>query len=415
MNPGDFVKLRLSDREIEGTLLESYDPSIILIKLDSGYNIGIPKDHVFDSIVLKSRVSKAVTSFKPRTDLPGVALIVTGGTIASKLDPTTGGVYSLTSVKEFAQFYPELFNLVSVTIDVPFMKSSENMTSHDWIALAECVKKHLDDPAIQGIILTHGTDTLHYTSAALSFFLSHVNKPVVLTYSQRSSDRASSDAALNLKCAAQMALSDCAEIMLVGHASMNDDFCYAFRGTKVRKLHSSRRDAFKAVNTLPIAKVWPEKIEFLSHFKARHSGASELDAVFNDKVALLTFYPGQSADIIDYYRMHGYKGLVISMAGLGHVPAGSAEHSWVPALKKAIREGIIICGAAQTIYGRLDPLVYSIGRELEKVGVLFLEDMLAETAFVKLGWVLGHRGWKLKVKDKMLENVAGEFNHLLTE
>jgi len=417
MKPGDFVKLRLSDRELEGTLLESYDSSVLLVKLSSGYNIGIPKDHVFDSVVLKpyepAKVAKAPISKK---DLPAIALIATGGTIASKLDPKTGAAYGLTDVDEFARFYPDLFNMVSVAaIDVPFMKSSENMLPSDWIILAECVKKHLDNPAIKGIILTHGTDTLHYTSAALSFFLSNVNKPVVLTYSQRSIDRASSDASLNLKCAARMALSECAQVMLVGHASINDDFCYAFHGTKVRKMHTSRRDAFKAINTGPIAKVWPDKVEFVSHFKARHSNKAELDAVFNDKVALLTFYPGQSQDIIDYYRMHGYKGLVISMTGLGHVAAGSVEHSWVPALKKAVKEGMVICGAAQTLYGRLDPLVYSIGRELEKTGIVFLEDMLPETAFVKLGWVLGHRGWKTAIKEKMLHNFAGELNPILTD
>lgn len=417
MKAGDFVKLRLSDRELEGTLLESYDSSVLLIKLSSGYNIGIPKDHVFDSIVLKAyEPDKLSKSLFAKKDLPSIALIATGGTIASKLDPKTGAAYGLTEIGEFARFYPDLFNMVSVAaIDVPFMKSSENMNSGDWILLAECIKKHLDNPSIKGVILTHGTDTLHYSSAALSFFLKNINKPVVLTYSQRSIDRASSDAALNLRCAARMALSDCAQVMLVGHASMNDDFCYAFPGTKVRKMHTSRRDAFKAINTGPIAKVWPDRVEFVSHFKARHSGKVELDAVFNDKVALLSFYPGQSPDIIDYYRMHGYKGLVISMTGLGHVAAGSVEHSWTTALKKAVREGMTICGAAQTVYGRLDPLVYSIGRELEKSGVIFLEDMLAETAFVKLGWVLGHRGWKTTIKEKMLHDFAGELNPILTD
>ncbi len=416
MNPGDLVKLRLAREEVEGTLLESYEPSVVLIKLKSGYNIGIPKDHIFGEEVIRVHESKKVKSeIVQKKGLPSIGLVMTGGTIASKLDPTTGGAYGLTNVNEFARFYPKFFEMVNVKhIEVPFMKSSENMAHEDWIVLAETVKKLLDDSEVKGVILTHGTDTLHYTAAALSFFLRDLNKPVVLTYSQRSSDRASSDADLNLRCAAQMALSECAEIILVGHADINDDFCYALRGTKARKMHTSRRDAFKPINTGPIAKVWPDKVEFLSQFKARHNGKAELDAVFNDKIALITFYPGQSPDILDYYRMHGYKGLVIGMTGLGHVATSDAG-GWVPALKKAIREGLVICGAAQTIYGRLNPLVYSIGRELEKTGVIFLEDMLAETAFVKLGWVLGHRGWKTNVKEKMLHNFAGEFNPLLTE
>ncbi len=313
MNVGDFVRLRLAREELECTLLESYDSSIYLVKLKSGYNIGIPKENVLGFEVLKKYQSIEKKIEIPKSKgLPSIGLIVTGGTMASKLDPATGGVKALTDIREFAKFYPKLFNKVNVkTIEVPFMKLSENMGPEDWLALAGSVKKMLEDNEIKGIIITHGTDTLHYTSAALSFFLGKLNKPVVLTYSQRSIDRASSDAELNLECAVRFALSDCAEVVIVGHADMNDEFCYALRGTKVRKMHTSRRDAFKAINCEPLAKVWPDKVTFLSQFKARHPGASEIDAVFNDKVALVNFYPGQSADIIDYYRMHGFKGLVI--------------------------------------------------------------------------------------------------------
>ncbi len=414
MNPGDLVRLRLAREEVECTILESHEPSIVLVKLASGYNIGIPKEHIFGSHVLrKSKKPLRIEAPPQNKSLPSIGLVATGGTIASKLDPKTGAVSALTDVREFAQFYPELFKIANVKkINVPFMKLSENMTSDDWIILADNVKKLVDDPDILGVIVTHGTDTLHYTSAALSFFLRNLTKPIVLTYAQRSIDRASSDADLNLRCAARFALSDCAEVVIVGHADLNDNFCYALRGTKVRKMHTSRRDAFKPINCEPLAKVWSDKVEFLSVFKARHTGKTELDACFNDKIALVKFYPGQSTDIVDYYRMHGYKGIVIEMAGLGHVSVGG-EFSWVPAIKKAIREGMIVCGAAQTIYGRLEPKIYSTGRELDKTGVIFLEDMLAETAFVKLGWILGHRGWKEHAREKMLENVAGEFNPLL--
>jgi len=313
------------------------------------------------------------------------------------------------------KFYPEMFDIVDVkNIEVPFMTSSESMTSDNWIKIAEAVKPMLDDPEIKGVIVTHGTDFLHYTSAALSFFLRNLNKPVVLTYSQRSIDRASSDATLNLQCAARMALSDAAEVMLVGHANSSDEYCYAMRGSKVRKLHSSRRDAFKPVNTKEIAKVTPEKVEFISEYRKRNNGKVELDVQYTDKVALIKFYPGQSADILDYYALK-CKGVVIEVGGLGHLPPSEAQHSWIPSLKKHIKNGLVVCGAAQTVYGRLNPLVYSNGRELVDAGVIFLEDMLSECALVKLGWVLGHYGWKGKVKDKMLENVSGELNDRLIE
>ena len=293
------------------------------------------------------------------------------------------------------------------------MIASESMTPDHWIKIAESVEKMLIDKDIEGVIVTHGTDFLGYTAAALSFFLRNLNKPVVLTYSQRSIDRASSDANLNLQCAARMAISDCAEVMIVGHATINDDFCFAMPGNRTRKLHSSRRDAFKPVNDIPIAKVWPDKVEFIRVYKKRDDKRKvELDINFNDKVALVKYYPGQSSDILDYYALK-HKGIVIEAAGLGHLPVTEASTNWIPRLKKHIKEGFSVCAAAQTIYGRLDPYVYSNGRELVDAGVIFLDDMLAETALVKLGWVLGHRGWIGKVKEKMLENFAGEIGDRL--
>lgn len=408
---GDLAKFRLAQEELEGTLLESADSTVALVKLASGYNIGIPKEHVLASRVLKRASEETKHQPVPQhTGLPSIGLVVTGGTIAAKLNPKTGGASWLTDVGELARFYPDLFERVHVkNLNVPFMTSSEAMTSEHWIAIAKAVKEMLDDTEIRGVIVTHGTDFLHYTAAALSYFLPNVPKPVVLTYSQRSIDRASSDAHLNLQCAATMALSDAAEIMLVGHATINDDYCYALRGTKVRKLHSSRRDAFQPVNTEPLAKVWPDRLEFLESYRKRSSEKPVLDTAFTDKVALVKFYPGQDASILDFYALK-YKGVVIEVGGLGHLPPNEAKHNWVPALKKHIRQGFVVCAAAQTTYGRLDPYVYSNGRELVDAGVIFLEDMLPETALVKLGFVLGHYGWKGKIKEKMLENIAGELN-----
>lgn len=434
--PGDLVKLRLAQEEKEGTVLMSPDSSLILLKLPSGYNIGIPKENILACKTMKKYAPLETSRILSERDLildsaqepgfrvldktapaavqkegkPAIGLIVTGGTIASKLDPKTGGAKPLTSASEFAHSYPELFTQSYVKrLEIPFLIASESMDSTYWIRIATVVKGMLDDPEIKGVVVTHGTDTLHYTAAALSFFLRGLTKPVVLTYSQRSIDRASSDAHLNLQCAATMALSEAAEVMLVGHGSVNDDFCFALRGTKVRKMHSSRRDAFQPVNSEPIAKVWADKIEFLGSYTKRREGKTELDTEFTDKIALVKFYPGQDASILDFYALK-YKGVVIESLGLGHVGTSESHHSWIPALKKHIRQGLIVCAAAQTTYGRLDPYVYSNGRELIDAGVIFLEDMLAETAFVKLGFVLGHFGWKGKVKEKMLENMSGELN-----
>ena len=270
-------------------------------------------------------------------------------------------------------------------LEVPFMKGSESMDYKDWQKIAKAAAEILNNDNVKGLIITHGTDFLHYTSSALSFFLKNLNKPVVLTYSQRSSDRASSDASLNLECAALAAVSDIAEVMLVGHASTNDDFCYAMPGAKVRKFHASRRDAFKVVNGKPFAKVFTDRIEILSDFNMRRKGKVKLDNKFEEKIAIIKFYPGQNPSILDYYSKQNYKGLIIEVSGLGHLPVGEARQSWIKKLNEVQRKGMIICATAQTIYGRLNPLVYSNGRELLRTGIIFLEDMLAETAFVKLG------------------------------
>ncbi len=413
--PGDYVEIHLMKTIYEGILLEvpKSEKGVVLLKLDSGYNIGFNKKNIVEIRVLKKvREKKEELKLEKDSKKPNIAMIITGGTIAARLNPTKGGVDWLTEPESLFKFYPGLFEKVNVLkVEVPFMKASEDMDFKDWQKIARIAEKLLNNQNIKGIIITHGTDFLHYTSAALSFFLGKVNKPVVLTYSQRSVDRASSDANLNLQCAALAAISDIAEVMIVGHASSNDDFCYAMPGTKVRKLHTSKRDAFKVINAKPFAKISQETIERISDYNIRNKNKVKTDLKFEDKVALVKFYPGQNPDILDFYVKKKYKGIVLEMSGLGHVATKRARLGWTKKLKEVQNKGLIICGVSQCIYGRADPLVYSNGREILETGVIYLEDMLAETALVKLGWVLGHKGWN--VKEKMLENIAGEINDRL--
>ena len=420
---GDKVRVILSNEEYLGTLLESSDDekSITLLKLDSGYNIGIKKKDILEIEILKKLVEKKEKAEVKRDfEKPNIAMIITGGTIAARLNPRKGGVDWLDSPESLFKFYPELFEKVNVLkVEVPFMKASEDMGFMDWKKIAKTTEKLLNDGNIKGVIITHGTDFLHYTSSALSFFLRNLNKPVVLTYSQRSIDRASSDANLNLQCAALAAISDIAEVMLIGHANSDDDFCYAMPGTKVRKMHTSRRDAFKVVNSKPFAKIFPDKIEKIFNYGIRDNGRKlKADLKFEEKVALIKIYPGQNPNILDYYIKNKYKGVVLEMSGLGHCPTRRARNAWTNRLKEVQKKGLVVCAVSQCIYGRTDPLVYSNGREILSTGVIYLEDMLAETALVKLGWVLGHPEWAKNreiVKEKMLKNFAGELNDRLEE
>ncbi len=423
-SPGEIIVLTTKqNEEIKGTILPSFDNKILLIKLKSGYNIGIEKNSI--KLITKTGHAEEIKfpeiDIEQKKNLPGISMIITGGTIGAKVDYVTGAVKWLNKPKELFAISPGMLDIVDINdIEIPFTKGSENMIPKNWIDIAKIAAKFLNKKENNGLIITHGTDTLHYTAAALSFMLKNLNKPVVLTYSQRSPDRGSTDAALNLICAASMAKSNIAEVMLVGHGSIDDNYCLAIRGTKVRKMHTSRRDTFRPINDIPIAEINEKgEINILNenYRKKNDDGNNKViaDTEFEEKIALIKYCPGADSDILNYYINKKYKGIIIEMTGLGQIATSESEMNWLPLIKKAIDNGITICAAAQTIYGRLDPFVYSTGREIEQLGVIYLEDMLPETAYVKLGWVLGHTNKKEKIREMMLENVAGEFNKRIEE
>lgn len=421
---GDLVSIKTDKDEFEGTIIPSFDSSIILLKLSSGYNLGVEKSEI---ISIKKEGSKKAEQFpeakqvgkekKTRSEKPGISIVITGGTISSRLDYNTGAVTPLISPDQLFFLAPKLLETVKINkIERPFTLLSENMHPEKWKEIAVIAAELLNKKENKGIIITHGTDTLHYTAAALSFMLKNVNKPVVLTYSQKSTDRGSTDTVLNLTCSGFAAISDIAEVMLIGHASQDDDKCYAIHGTKARKMHTSRRDAFRPINDIALAEIDSEgKIKTNRKYNKRDDSKKVIaDTAFEDKIAFIKAYPGADPRILDHYANEGYKGIIIEATGLGHVSL-EGKYNWIPYIKEAIKSGITVCFAPQTIYGRLDPYVYSTGRELLEAGVIFLEDIIPETAYVKLGWVLGHEKDPKKIKDLMLQNIANEFNPKISE
>ncbi len=415
-NAGDFVELKTKDRSWDGFILESYNPEILLLKLETGYNIGIREESVLSAKLIKKAGKKVKDNFKieKNKNLRNVVVIITGGTISSRLDPKTGGVL-FTGAEEILNISPDLQNVCNIVKVVrPFMKWSEDMSSVDWKKLAEICEKELNSEKVDGLIITHGTDFLHYTASALSFFIKNLNKPIALTCSQRSIDRASTDADLNLVCAAKFAVSDVAEVALIAHEDLHDENCLAMPATKVRKMHTSRRDAFKVVNDSPIARINLDRFDILKEFKMRdNKKVVKIDSKFNDKVAVVKIVPGQDPDVLDYYKEKGYKGIILEVAGIGQIPGKDGRYNWLPKIKKLINDGMAIFAVAQTIYGRLNSNVYSRGRDIADCGVIYLGDMLSETAYIKLGWVLGHKAWYYdseKIKEKMLTNISDEFN-----
>lgn len=417
---GDRVRVEKSKEFFEGIYLPSPEKGTFLLKLDNGYNVGfVLKEILKIKLIEKKKRLKTHFELVESGQKKTIGLVMLGGTISAKLNPGKGGVDWVDTPEELFNIYPELFENVNVRVESPFMKGSENMDFKDWQKVAKVVHKMLNDKNICGVIVTQGTDTLHYTTSALSFFLRNLNKPVAVTYSQRSIDRASSDALLNLKCSIQVATSNIAEVLAVGHANEDDDFCYGIIGTKVRKLHSSKRSAFKSINIKPALKIFENKIEFISNVNPRNENKKvELDNCFEEKVGIIKFYPGQDPSILDYYLKNKYKGIIIEFFGIGNIAVGGSRKSWTTKLKEVMKKGMIVCATPQTIYGRLQPLVYVTGRELVDSGIIFLEDMLTETAFVKLGWVLGHKEWSKNqklVKEKMLFNFANEINYRILE
>ncbi len=419
INPGIKVQVKTSKGTFEGVLMprtELSDKDHIVIKLSNGYNIGISKDDIKElkEIAEKEKI-RHLKKVKFDSSKPAISLVSTGGTITSKVDYKTGGVFPYTKPGELLADVPELGNFVNIKhIHSPFQLLSEDMSSEEWAKIAEQVYKDLNSKDIEGVIVTHGTDTLHYTAAALSFMLRNLNKPVALIGAQRSSDRGSFDGAMNLVCGAHYALSDIAEVAIVMHGSTEDKYCIANRGTKVRKMHSSRRDTFRPINEFPLAKIWPDGniiIENSNH-NTRSDSKVELDTKFEEKVALVYSYPGSNPKVLEYYLEQGYKGVILAGTGFGHVSTQPLhkKFSWIPVIKNAINKGMFIGMTTQTLYGKTDPCVYSAGRLLMDAGVVYLKDLLPETAYVKLGWVLGHTKNLENAREMMLTNYANEFN-----
>ena len=409
---GQRISVTKGKEHFEGLLMpkSSGSPDALVIKLDNGYNIGID----FKNAKIKKLNEKRELGSKPKglefdSSKPKVALITTGGTITSKVDYRTGAVHMLMKPEEFLMNVPELKEIVNISkIVSPFSIASEDMDYKTWQTLATLTAKELNKDN-KGVILTHGTDVLHFTSAALSFMLPNLTKPLVIAGAQRSSDRGSADTAMNLICASHTALSDIAEVGICMHASSEDNYCLFNRGTKVRKMHTSRRDAFRPINDLPLAKVWPNgKIEVTNEYRKRSDGKVKADIKFEEKVALVKAYPGSDPDYLKFFVDKKYKGIVIEATGLGHVPT-QAKKSWIPAVKKIAKDLPIVI-TSQTLYGRTNPNVYSNLRTLADAGAIFGEDMLPETAYIKLGWVLGHTKDMEKIKELMTKNLVGEIS-----
>ena len=405
---GDLVKIT-SELTYSGILMpryESGDESHIVLKLKSGYNIGIEFEKIEKLEKTGERQSNNENSqtIEKNEELPKILLLSTGGTIASKVDYRTGAVTPALSAAELYEAVPEIAKIANVDAEVLFSEYSENLQPEHWLEIAKKLDSIVDSDYV-GVIIAHGTDTMHYSSAFLSFALSGFKKPITLVGSQRSSDRPSSDAALNLISATKFLVNTKSKgVFVVMHQNESDDAVACHLGTRVRKNHTSKRSAFQTVGSEPAFVVYENKI--LKNMKNSFFNESEYNPRINlnTKVALIKYHPGFNPEIIESLIKLEYRGIIFEGTGLGHV-----GRTMYDSIKKAKENGIFLGMTSQCIDGRISMTVYESGRDLLDMGIIPLENMIPEVALVKAMWVLGNSNSDDEIKNMMLENYSSEF------
>ena len=394
-----------------GTILpraENDDDLHIVVKIPTGYNIGVDVETIKsmkETGYKKANYKIPEKEFPYTEGLPKVKLFGTGGTIASRLDYRTGAVIPAFSPGELYGAVPELADICNLTTEKIFAVFSENMGPKQYKSLAIAIGKEIEN-GVDGIVIGHGTDTMHHTGAALTFMVQNSPVPIVLVGSQRSSDRPSSDAALNLMHAMYAAgNSDIAEVMVCMFGPTSDEYGLLHKGTRVRKMHSSYRSTFRTIGDTPLAMVTREGITPIKkEYKHRRKDRNVIiKPYFSDKVTMFYYYPGMNPDTLDMLVDAGYKGIIIIGTGLGHV-----NKELYPAIERANKKGVVMYMTLQTLWGYVQMFVYDTGRDMMAKGIIPTENMLPEVAFIKLGWALGQTDDPEEIKKIMLTPINDE-------
>jgi len=405
------VEVESAQGSFRGIILprsETSDAKHIVLKLASGYNVGVAAESITEITGHGRREAHykiPEKEFPHDPAKPNVILLGTGGTIASRLDYRTGAVIPAFSPGELYGSVPELAEACNLKTEKLFGVFSENMGPEQYITLAERIGEEIEK-GTSGIVIGHGTDTMHHTSAVLSFMVQNPPVPIVMVGSQRSSDRPSSDAAINLINAVKAAAEgDIAEVIVCMFGPTSDQYCLLHRGTRVRKMHSSYRSTFRTIGDIPIAMIDRESITPLREDYKRRRTDREVTIVptYEEKVTILYYYPNMHPDIIDAIVDKGYRGIVIAGTGLGHVNKPLYE-----AIRRATNKGVHIYMTVQNLWGYVQMYVYETGREIMELGVVPAANMLPETAYMKLCWTLGQTDDRDAVRDIMLNPVCGE-------
>lgn len=418
MEEGDYVVVKTTYDELKGVVMPSKKSEKIVLKLESGYNISINKKDVRQISVVSKEKKKELKEKKLeyKHGLRNIVILHTGGTFASRVDYSTGAVSALFNPEDLIEMFPEIKDLANIKSRLIRNMFSEDMNFSHYDLIAGEIALEINSGNCDGVIVTHGTDTMHYTAAALSFALVDLNIPVILTGAQRSSDRGSSDAFLNLVCAINFIVrTDFVGVAICMHENLDDQNCIIMPGLKIRKMHSSRRDAFKVVNDSLIARVNLNNVEFFNDYKHKSKDNKIVKLKLFDpslKIGILKIHPNlKIEEIKKYYK---FDGLVIEGYGLaGHIPINkidefTEENKLIFNALKKLAKKIPVVATSQTIFGRINMNVYSTGRKMLEIGILGdNSDLTTETSFIKLAWILSNYG-KEEVKKIYNSNLVGE-------
>ncbi len=418
MKPGDYVEVECENESLHGILMPSSQKEYTIIKLSSGYNIGIHRRNIQNIIVVEQKKpsEEDKDAIEQNEKLPKISILHTGGTIAGKVDYETGAVSAKFSPSELLKMFPELKDIANIDSKLVSNMLSENMNFEHYNILAKAVQKEIETGA-DGVIITHGTDTMHYTSAALAFALENLNIPLILVGAQRSSDRGSSDAASNIISAAAFAANSTFKgVAICMHEDQNDKNCIIIDGLHARKMHSSSRNAFQSINREIIAKInfHTKKITYQKMASLQNAQAALELKLFNPKlkIGLLKVHPNMCEEEMNFKH---FDGLMLEGTGLGHMPIEETDDYTKQNAKifkhlGEIAKKIPVVMASQTIFGRINMNVYSPGRKLKQIGVLGNGlDMHPETAFIKLAWLLSNYD-KEKAKKLYEQSLRGEIS-----
>ncbi len=415
-----LIKFEFEGFFLNGILINE-EESYLIIKLASGYNANFHKNSIkiLEKNIIKDEIKELILP-KNNKNLPKISILHTGGTIASKVDYRTGAVSSKFEVNDLLNLFPELNQKANISAKMIANIFSEDMRFEEYNILMRAIAKEIEDGS-EGIIIGHGTDTMHYSAAALQYGMKNLSIPVILVGAQRSSDRASSDAFLNLNAACDFLISQInseKKFLRVGicmHENLSDNSFLILDSINSKKLHSTRRDAFKQINYLPFARIENSNCqiirnELLSFKKEEKFDFFEYDTKL--KIGFFKVHPNMFSWEFDILK--NYDAIILEGTGIGNIPQNESnfekDENILKSFAKLSKE-IKVFSSVQTIYGEVSLDIYSRGRDMQMAGIIGnRHNLISETLLLRVAFCLSRKNldfdelWNQNLEDFKLES-----------